>query len=122
MWKRRLLTTLILAGLIGMGFRNPPSEYAEPLELAKQLYRARAALNADDADQDMAAGRFFMAIADPASANRRLIPVRIGDTRGAEPFADRAVLDLMLDLDRQRPWAEVVVELEGVVRRGAVEG
>ena len=38
--------------------------------------------------------REAMAVADPASANRRLIPVRVGDTRGAEPFADRAVLDL----------------------------
>ena len=38
--------------------------------------------------------REAMAVADPAGANRRLIPVRVGDTRGAEPFADRAVLDL----------------------------
>src|SRR5580692_5946091 len=38
------------------------------MELAKQLVRARAALNADDAEQDIAAGRFYMLIADPASA------------------------------------------------------
>ena len=38
--------------------------------------------------------REAMAVADPAGTNRRLIPVRVGDTRGAEPFADRAVLDL----------------------------
>jgi TIR domain/Tetratricopeptide repeat/AAA domain len=38
--------------------------------------------------------REAMAVADPAGANRRLIPVRVGDTRGAEPFADRTVLDL----------------------------
>jgi len=55
-------------GLIGMGMRQPPSEYVEPLELAKQLFRARAALNADDAEQDLAAGRFYMLTADPASA------------------------------------------------------
>ena len=54
--------------LIGMGIRQPPSEYVEPLELAKQLFRARAALNADDAEQDLAAGRFYMLTADPASA------------------------------------------------------
>ena len=54
--------------LIGMGLRQPPSEYVEPLELAKQLFRARAALNADDAEQDLAAGRFYMILADPASA------------------------------------------------------
>jgi tetratricopeptide (TPR) repeat protein len=55
-------------GLIGMGMRQAPGEYAEPLERAKQLFRARAALNADDADQDVAAGRFYMLTADPASA------------------------------------------------------
>jgi tetratricopeptide (TPR) repeat protein len=38
--------------------------------------------------------REAMAVADPAGANRRLIPVRVGDTRGSEPFADRTVLDL----------------------------
>ena len=54
--------------LIGMGLRQPPSDYVEPLELAKQLFRARAALNADDAEQDLAAGRFYMLLADPASA------------------------------------------------------
>jgi predicted CXXCH cytochrome family protein len=54
--------------VIAMGFRQPPSEYVEPLELAKQLYRARATLNSDDAEQDMAAGRFYLQIADPASA------------------------------------------------------
>ena len=55
-------------GLIGMGFREPPSEYVEPLEVAKQLFRARAALNSDDAEQDLAAGRFYLLLADPASA------------------------------------------------------
>jgi HEAT repeat protein len=55
-------------GLIGMGMREPPGEYVEPLERAKQLFRARAALNADDADQDAAAGRFYMLTADPARA------------------------------------------------------
>jgi HEAT repeat protein len=55
-------------GLIGMGIRQPPGEYAEPLEVAKQLFRSRAALNADDAEQDLAAGRFFLLLADPASA------------------------------------------------------
>jgi len=55
-------------GLIGMGFRQPPGEYVEPLEAAKQMFRARAALNADDAEQDLAAGRFYLLLADPASA------------------------------------------------------
>ena len=55
-------------GLIGMGYRQPPGDYVEPLEVAKQLIRARASLNADDAEQDLAAGRFYLLLADPASA------------------------------------------------------
>ena len=31
---------------------------------------------------------------DPAGVNRRLIPVRVSETRVSEPFAERAVLDL----------------------------
>jgi hypothetical protein len=31
---------------------------------------------------------------DPAGSNRRLIPVRVSETRASEPFADRTVLDL----------------------------
>jgi hypothetical protein len=31
---------------------------------------------------------------DPAGINRRLIPVRVSETRASEPFADRTVLDL----------------------------
>ncbi len=54
--------------LIGMGLRELPAEDGARLELAKQIFRARAALNADDAEQDAAAGRFFMLAADPAGA------------------------------------------------------
>jgi tetratricopeptide (TPR) repeat protein len=38
--------------------------------------------------------REAMAAADPAGANRRLIPVRVSEVRVSEPFAERAVLDL----------------------------
>ncbi len=38
--------------------------------------------------------REAMAVADPVGVNRRLIPVRVGETHAAGPFADRAVLDL----------------------------
>ncbi len=54
--------------LIGMGLRQTPPEFVEPLDLAKQLFRARATLNSDDAEQDMAAGRFYMLTSDFASA------------------------------------------------------
>jgi predicted CXXCH cytochrome family protein len=54
--------------LIGMGLRQLPGEFGEPLARAEELFRARAALNADDADQDLAAGRFYLLTADPVSA------------------------------------------------------
>ncbi len=54
--------------LIGMGLGELPSDDGARLERAMQMFRARAALNADDAEQDSAAGRFFLLAADPASA------------------------------------------------------
>jgi predicted CXXCH cytochrome family protein len=55
-------------GLIGMGMGPPAGEYGAPLARAIEMFRARAALNADDAGQDVAAGRFYLLTADPASA------------------------------------------------------
>jgi len=62
--------------------------------------------------------REAMAIADPAGNTRRLIPVRIGEVRMTEPFAERTVVDLtrrdaqqateaiLLALGRQQRLAE----------------
>jgi tetratricopeptide (TPR) repeat protein len=38
--------------------------------------------------------REAMAVADPAGMNRRLIPVRVGEVRMTEPFAERTMVDL----------------------------
>jgi tetratricopeptide (TPR) repeat protein len=38
--------------------------------------------------------REAMTVADPAGINRRLIPVRVGEVRMTEPFAERTVVDL----------------------------
>jgi len=54
--------------LAGMGLHQLPGGDGERLELAKQLFRARAALNSDDAEQDAAAGKFYLVTEDPASA------------------------------------------------------
>jgi len=54
--------------LIGMGVRDIPGPAGGQLTKAQQLFRARAALNSDDAEQDAAAGRFFLLLSDPASA------------------------------------------------------
>jgi len=54
--------------LIGMGVRDLPGSESGPFSNARQLFRERAALDADDAEQDAAAGRFFLMAADPAAA------------------------------------------------------
>ena len=45
-------------GLVSMGLQKVPGEDEEWFENAKQLYRARAQLDSDDAQQELAAGRF----------------------------------------------------------------
>lgn len=50
--------------LVAMGVRQLPGEEGERLERAKQLYRARAELDSDDAEQQLAAGKFFFLAGD----------------------------------------------------------
>lgn len=50
--------------LVAMGVQNLPGEDGQRFERAKQLYRARAELNSDDAAQQFAAGRFFFLSGD----------------------------------------------------------
>lgn len=45
-----------------------PGDDAKRLEAALDLYRARIALNSDDPEQNLAAGRFFLMTAEPARA------------------------------------------------------
>lgn len=54
--------------MVAMGVRPFPGEDGERYERAKQLYRARAELNSDDAQQQLAAGKFFFLAGDMASA------------------------------------------------------
>jgi tetratricopeptide (TPR) repeat protein len=54
--------------LVSMGVRQLPDEDAKRFERAKELYRARAELNSDDAQQQFAAGRFFLLAGDMESA------------------------------------------------------
>jgi predicted CXXCH cytochrome family protein len=44
--------------LVGMGVQQLPGEDGERFERAKELYRARAELDSDDAEQQLAAGKF----------------------------------------------------------------
>jgi predicted CXXCH cytochrome family protein len=54
--------------LVAMGVRQVPDEATTQFERAKELYRARAEHNADDAQQQFAAGRFFFLAGDMDSA------------------------------------------------------
>jgi len=54
--------------LVSMGVRQVPDEDAKRFERAKELYRARAELNSDYAQQQFAAGRFFFLSGDMDSA------------------------------------------------------
>lgn len=45
--------------LVALGVRELPGEAGAEFERAKQLYRARAELDSDDPQQDVAAGKFF---------------------------------------------------------------
>jgi predicted CXXCH cytochrome family protein len=55
-------------GLVGLRIRELPGEDGERFKAAQQLFRARIDLNSDDAEQNVAAGRFFLLAADPARA------------------------------------------------------
>ena len=61
--------------------------------------------------------REAIAVADPGGVNRRLIPVRVSEVRVAEPFADRAVLDLA-----RRDAAQAAEEILRALGRPAAPG
>ena len=54
--------------LVSLGVKELPGEDGERFEQAKQIYRARAEFNSDDAEQQMGAGRFYLLTGDPARA------------------------------------------------------
>jgi tetratricopeptide (TPR) repeat protein len=64
--KDPILTVRMNAGiaLVAMGVKPFPGEDGARFERAKELYRARAELNSDDAGQQLAAGRFFFLAGD----------------------------------------------------------
>jgi tetratricopeptide (TPR) repeat protein len=54
--------------LVAMGLRQLPGEDGDRFERAKELYRARAGLGDDDAEQQVAAGKFFLLSGDVDAA------------------------------------------------------
>jgi predicted CXXCH cytochrome family protein len=54
--------------LVGMGVRDLPGEDGVRFAAARSLYQARAELNADDAEQQLGAGRFYLLRGEPVRA------------------------------------------------------
>lgn len=65
-------TTTVRVGatvaLVGLGIQQLPGEDGERFENAKQVFRARAELNSDDALQLLGAGKFYLLTGDPVTA------------------------------------------------------
>ncbi|MBV8206659.1 MAG: hypothetical protein JO041_07690 [Acidobacteria bacterium] len=60
----RIVQMTAAIALVNTGVQQVPGEDGARFEEAKRLYSARAALNSDDADQDLAAGKFFFLSGD----------------------------------------------------------
>ena len=54
--------------LVILGVKDLPGADGVRLEQARELYRARADFNSDDAEQQMGAGRFYLLTGDPVRA------------------------------------------------------
>ncbi|HEV2687757.1 MAG TPA: tetratricopeptide repeat protein [Bryobacteraceae bacterium] len=61
-----------MVSLVSHGVHQLPGEDGRRFDQAKQLFAARAELNSDDAEQDLAAGKFFYLTGDTAKAIRAL--------------------------------------------------
>jgi predicted CXXCH cytochrome family protein len=57
-----------VVSLVGMGVRDLAGEDGERFARARELYQARAELNADDAEQQLGAGKFYLLRGEPAKA------------------------------------------------------
>jgi tetratricopeptide (TPR) repeat protein len=54
--------------LVSQGIQQLPGEDGERFDRAKQVFRARAELNNDDAEQQLGAGKFYLLTGDPITA------------------------------------------------------
>jgi predicted CXXCH cytochrome family protein len=66
------------ASLVALGVREFPGEDGQRFERAKELFRARAEANSDDAEQEIGAGRFYYLTGDiPRAISAFRISLRI---------------------------------------------
>ena len=57
-----------MVALVNLGVRDLPGADGERFQSAMRMFQARVAFNSDDAEQQIAAGRFYLLAADPARA------------------------------------------------------
>jgi predicted CXXCH cytochrome family protein len=85
--------------LVSMGVRKLPGEDGERFARAQDLYRARAAHNADDAEQQLGAGKFYFLLGDPVhaiesfQASLKLDPAIQAQYYLAGAYAEQGALD-----------------------------
>jgi predicted CXXCH cytochrome family protein len=80
--------------MVAMGVRPFPGEDGERYERAKELYHARAGLNSDDAQQQLAAGKFFFLSGDMAGAvNAFRAALKIDPSIPAQYFLARSMAE-----------------------------
>jgi len=80
--------------MVAMGVRPFPGEDGERFERAKDLYRARAALDSDDAQQQLAAGKFFFLSGDMAgAANAFRATLKLDPSISAQYYLGRSLAE-----------------------------
>lgn len=80
--------------LVAMGVRRPPGQDGERFDRAAQLYRARAELDSDDAQQQFAAGKFFLLVGDvDGAASVFRATLKLDDTIPAQYYLARALVE-----------------------------
>jgi predicted CXXCH cytochrome family protein len=113
--------------LVNLGVAQLPGTNGERLESAKQLFRARAELTTDDAQQQLGAGRFYLLSGDPVKAigalrtSLKLAPdipaqyyLAYAYAQQADYRAAREVLQAIAPSDAQYPKAQQLLKaIEG---------
>jgi len=81
-------------GLVAQGVKHLPGAAAEQFERAKALYRARAELDSDDAEQNLAAGKFYFLSGDFAqSVTAFRAALKLEPTIPAQYYLARALME-----------------------------
>jgi predicted CXXCH cytochrome family protein len=97
-----------VVSLVSLGIRDFQPPLAEPFREAMKLYAARAEMNNDDAEQQFAAGRFFLLTGDPAKAQNALsASLKIDKTTATQYYLAYALIQ-QKKYEEARPLLESI--------------